>query len=273
MKKLLFLGLLLFPLFFMSACTSQNLQIKSDYISLACLVDSEGVTMEVEFGYDNDRIKSYPQNEVEIFKEKLKNGIETLRNEFLLTLALKYTQNPVQEFAINRGVTLSQVKLEEGMVGFEIRYNSLSAWNYYNSSDKTDSENEGFYLIKKVSSEGDFPFASTLSNGKTIGEKYKNVYLSSLEGLSFEKLETSMYCPSFIYDYATFSPRLKSNATAKIEGRLYHHMWIKDDFEGEKIQLWQYKINYSMWMFLAIFFTIVPCVIYVCIQLYKEKKG
>lgn len=273
MKKLLFLSLFLFPLFFMSGCEEKNVQIKSDYISLALLIDSESVTMSVEFGFDGERMAGYPQSEVGIFKENLKNGIENLRKEFLLTLALKYTQNPIQEFAINRGVTLSQVSFGEENVGFTIKYNSLSAWKYYNSSSKTEEEKEGFYLVKKLESEGDFPFSSTLTDGRSVGEKYKEVYISSLKNLSFENIELERYAPSFVYDYATFSPSLRSNATTKSNGRLYHHIWIKDILEGEKISLWQYKINYSMWMLLAIVLTILPCVIYVSIQLYKEKKG
>lgn len=272
MKKLLFLSLTITSLFFLSACGGQSVKIKDDYISLSCLVDRGGVVMGVEFGFDEERLNGYPQGEVCLFKDNLKGGIENIRSEFLLTLALKYTQNPIQEFAINRGVTLSQVGFRENSVGFTIKYNSLSAWNYYNSSndDKGESK-EGFYLIKKVASEGNFPFASILSNGKTMGEKYKNVYISALKDLSFEDQEKGAFVPTFVYDYATFSPHLKSNANQKVSAKLYHHIWIYDDVSGAKIQLWQYKINHGMWMLFAILFTIPPCLIYVSIQIYREK--
>lgn len=283
MKKIVFLGLILFSLFFLPACKNQEIQIKSDYIALSCLAGEDKVVMEVEFGFDKTRLASYPQKEVAVFKSRLKENVEKLRNEFLISLALKYTQNPVQEYAINRGVLLSQVALKDDNAGFKITYNSLSAWKYYNSSSSGEKgedgaskqENSKPFLIKKVSSSGTFVFGEKLSTGKNLGEKYKSAYLSALKDLTLENIEKTAYKPCFVYDYATTSHHLKSDASKQVfvDG-LYHHIWVKEEpmLDNARINLWQYAVNYGLWQLLAILVTIIPCAVIVYRQLKKERR-
>lgn len=275
MKKIIFLILILSSLFFLPACEQKKVDINDDYIAISCLSIDDGVTMGVEFGFCGERLKNYSKSDVVMFKEKLKTNVENLRNEFLITLALKYTQNPIKEFAINRGVVLSQVKIEDNSARFSIRYTSVSSWNYYNSQGAKEAvQDEEFYLIKKVKSEGEFPFSATLSNGTTMATKYKNIYLSALEGLSIEESEEKSYCPQFIYDYTTTASRLKSNADIVTSGSVNRHIWVKEESELEdrEILIWQYQVNYPFWYLFAILLTIIPCAVYVVFQLIKEKK-
>lgn len=274
MKKIIFLILILSSLFFLPACGKKDVNINDDYIALSCLSIDDGVTMGVEFGFCGERWKEYSRSDEVIFKERLKANMENLRNEFLITLALKYTQNPIKEFAINRGVVLSQVIIEDECARFSIRYTSIPAWNYYNSQGGEKEKQEGFYLIKKVQSEGEFPFSATLSNGITMATKYKNIYLSSLEGLSIEERESRAYCPQFIYDYRATASRLKSNADIVTSGSINRHIWVKEesDLKNSEILIWQYQVNYPFWYLFAILLTIIPCAVYVTFQLIKERK-
>lgn len=282
MKKIIFLGLILFSLFFLPACKSQEVQLKSDYIALSCLAGDEKVVMEVEFGFDEARLSTYPRKEVAIFKNRLKENVEKIRSEFLISLAIKYTQNPVQEYAINRGVLLSQVALKEGNIGFQITYNSLSAWKYYNSSsnsgqseDSPKQDDKKLFLIKKEIRTMAFVFGEKLSTGKNVGLKYKDAYLSALNNLSFENIEKTAYKPCYVYDYATSYYHLKSDSSKQVVSNgLNHHIWIKEEslLDGATIKLWQYEVNYGLWQLLAILFTTIPCAGIVFHQLRKEKR-
>lgn len=231
--------------------------------------------MEIEYHFDEERFLNYPQEEVGEFKIKLKENVEEVRNEFLISLALSYTQNPNPEFAINKGVTLSQVRLAPSSVSFSIVYNSLASWVYYNGGGES-GQDTSFYLVKKLSSEGDFPFSQQLSKGLLVGDKYINKYLSALTSFSFATQERQAYNPKFIYDRASGGGQLKSNANGVIySGGLYHHLWIveREELQGTKVKLWQYDVNYGMWYLFALAFTLLPCGIYVGVQLYKERKG
>lgn len=229
--------------------------------------------MEVEFGFDEDRFSSYLQDEVAKFKSNLKENISTIRSEFLISLALKYAQNPNEDYSINKGVILTPVLIKEGGAGFSIIYTSLNAWRYYNPSTAQNEEG-GVYLVKKIASEGDFVFSSHRANGESVGERYMNAYLSSLKELSFEGEEKEAYSPCFMYDYATQSARLYSNGQTVYSAGLYHHVWIKnwDELANAKIKLWQYDVNYGLWQLLALALTILPCLIYVAFILIKERR-
>lgn len=279
MKKIMFLSLVVFSLFFLTSCKSESIELKKDYISFSCIA-KERVTLEIEFGFDDERLSNYPREEVQQFKLNLKKNVENLRNEFLILHALQYTQNPIQEYAINKGVFLSPVACRENSVGFLIEYSSLSAWQFYNSSSKDNQQSSNkycsnFYLVRKIENTGKFVFAQTMSNRKTLGEKYKEMYLSALSSLTFESIEIRQYNPCFVYDYATTSSGLRSDAEKQVvSSQLYHHVWIKEgnNFADAKICLWQYDVNYGLWQFLAMAICLIPCAIIVALQLKKERQ-
>lgn len=277
MKKIFLIGLCLCSLFLFTSCkSSEQAKPLKDYIALSCYLEENRVETNIEFGYDGQRFQKRPTSEVVKFKKRLKENIETLRNEFLLSFAIKFSQNPIDEFAINKGVFLSQVVCEGDNVGFNIIYSSIASWRYYNSSSKEGNLDKGVTFIKKIENCGVFPFAGLMSNGKRLGEKYKQAYSSALKGLTFETIEKREYDPYFIYDYATYSSRLKSDCQIyKHSNGLYHNIWIKsgEKYKNATIKLWQYEINYGSWQLIAILICIIPCGVYIYIQNQKEKQA
>ena len=276
MKKLSFVALIIFSLFFIPACGKISKPLGEDYIALCTSAGQTSITMTVEYSFSQERFNARNKEEVLIFKENFMQNIETIRNEFLFSIALRYTENPIEEFALNRGVVLSGVTYKkDNVVSFSICYNSYASWNYYNNRSEGKSENNSTFFLKKIESEGVFPFAQKLTSGKLVGEKYKGIYVDALKGLTFEKEEKKQYNPSYVYDYATFSGGLKSNCDSEsYSNGLYHNLWIKSESEYQtaSIKLWQYSVNYGMWYLLALVGTLVPCMIIVAIKLKKEKK-
>ena len=189
---------------------------------------------------------------------------------------MKYSQNPAEEFAINKGVMFTNVSFaKENNVGFKIIYKSFDAWKYYNSSSKSE-ERKGLYLIKKVESKGDFPFAINYSSGQKVGERYKEMYLSALGNLSFKEEETTLYKPDFVYDYATSSSKLRSNCDKRVYSNgLYHNIWIEseEEYKDAQIVLWQYMVNNGLIQLIIISLSVIPC-LWLCIrQIKKENRS
>jgi len=289
MKKVVLSCFLIFSLLILSACGKiQNVQIDEDYIMLSISQNIDGsATQSIVFSVNSDFVRDNSksiQEELK-FKQNLIKNVEGIRNEFLLSFAVIYMQNPIEEYKINRGVLLSQVgyNADGDYVGFELTFTSLGAWQYYHSSNNSLENQEKTSKNHKISniffqkqeSKGEFPFCSVLSDRNKIGDKYKDCYLKSSQGLSFENIITQNYKPDFVYDYSTYYSKFHSNAHSQFKGNdnKYHHVWVEDDLENCKlIELTIYSFSKGWWIFFALLICLTSMFIAIILLKFKEKK-
>lgn len=269
MKKIfIFLSLLIliFPIFASHNLTISNgekVEVKEDFILLSLDVSSAPI-QSIQFSLSNqllDKCNLTESEKIE-FIDSLIEKVDMIRTEFLLNLTLKYIQNPISEFKINDGVILSSVVYdsEQSLVGFKIVYQSMAAFNYYNSSSKsTKPLNRGNIFIQKYTSTSLFPFCGevNLGGGRTImaGERYKNFFTSAASGQDYYQTLCQFYSPVYIYDYVV-NGKLSSNAqyVAKDE-RGVHHVWLTSENELQSkptISLSIAIINRAAWFLTAL---------------------
>lgn len=278
MKKLVLVFALMFSLSFFCGCSGETMDFPKQYIFSGIENGSDGkIIQQLSFAVDSaliGKVASSQKEELE-FKRKLIDGVGALRTQFLLNFALIYLNAPQEDCKIGDGVKLTPARYVEktDCVSFEIIF-TVKAWNFYHSSPSDDScEKKDSLFIKKVTSEGPFPFSLPDNNGKTVAENYKSVYLKAGEGLSFKDEIADKYNPSFVYLYSTESHKIKTNAEITFENNgKYRHVWIKnyDQIDGSKINLYYYKINPPMWIACAVILPSLALIIYLVII--KVKK-
>lgn len=258
-----------------------------DYILLSLDFSRTGtVTQSIKFSVNSKHIKEL-SNDLENFKSNLIKEVNNIRNEFLFSYTLFYIQNPNENFKLNQGLLLTDVTFDQSndTIGFDIIFTSLPSWNYYHSSSNSSSENDnlnkGNIFFTKNLSEGIFPFSSSVlineSEKMLVGERYRQKYIESANGLSFYNLLKSEYKPSFIYNYSTPYSNIHSNSNYEFKDSAgqYHHVWLVeyDNLdENNSILLYNYTINYGMWYLLALLIVAIPTTIFVCFYLIKEKQ-
>lgn len=269
-----------FPLFF-NGCSPQNeFSCGEDYIFLAVGMTSDGkMKQELSFSLNSERLSEYLTKKEEVdFKKSLCENIGGLRNQLLLSFALVYMANPVEEFKIGRGLILSDVTIddENDCAGFVITFSSLASWKYYHGSSQKEQQENGIYLIRKNSSSGQFPFSACVKNGEDeilLGEKYKNVYLDALKLADKSKEVKALYNPNFIYDYFSPFSHLHSNCDYNFnKDGIYHNVWLVENnnlSQDNTISLYSYSINYGLWYLSALIVTLLPCGV---ILILKHKK-
>ena len=225
------------------------------------------VTQSLNFSVNSEKIKKKSQNNSEYltFIANLVENIKTIRDNFLFTIALKYMQNPNEKYKINDGVVISNVLYltQSDSVGFVIKYYSLDCWNYYhepNNNQEVNNESKNIF-IKKTVSKSQFVFSNNMDDEMMVGKKYKDLYLSSAKGLSFEN-DLNDYSPDFVYSYSTPYKKLHSNADMQFSNNeLYYHIWKVNDGElgkEKEISVWQNEINYGMWYLFALIIVLLP---------------
>ncbi len=275
----------IFSLSFLFGFAPKPLKSTDDFIILSLDTSSNGRTTQgVYFSINSKRINNISSSiKEEInFKNNLKKQVETIRNEFLFSFALTYLQNPIEEYKINQGVVLSPVAVnaDADMIGFQIIFTSAGAWNYYHQSNGGQSANgRDNIFLSKISSEGLFPFSAEVKTSETqtitAGERYKQMYLSSAEELSFKGQLQEEYNPTFVYDYSSFNKKLRSNANAKFadNNHHYHHVWAETDCQkAEKICLYYYNINKGVWIAFATALPLLGMGITIAVIKHKENK-
>ncbi len=273
MKKFALIFILIFSLsFFCTGCQKrEEVIIADDYIMLSLHQSSNGgMRQSIKFSLNSKRLKeiSASMQEELTFRRNLIKEIDKIRNEFLFTYAIKYVSNPIEQYKINQGVILTDVTYEEkgDYAGFEIYFTSSGAWNYYNSNDSQSEDekkpctNKGNIFYKKIVNSGIFPFSSqvkTDTEAKLVGEIYRERFLSSAKGLSFEnKLREEYHC-QYLYDYGSLFQKLNSDAQIQYYGsdKKYHHVWVVEEEKLSKenqIKLSMVQINRGWWIFFAV---------------------
>ncbi|MBQ8444667.1 MAG: hypothetical protein IJX25_04875 [Clostridia bacterium] len=284
MKKFIFIFTLIFSLSFFCGCKGESFVMPSDSIFTGINFFSNGeISQVVAISVDSDYIDSVAKSGESVqFKSNLLSQMENLRQKFLLTYAIVYIQNPIEELQIGRGVKLTPVsyKEENDFVYFEIIFSSTLAWQYYHNAltEGADINESMPFLMEKKSNTTLFPFSSLDANGTPAGESYKNIYLSSSEGLSFEDKVKENYSPCYIYQYGTYSNKIKSDGNYKfLSDGINYHIWVadEDELQGKSTTIYYYKINKGGWLLLALIIPTAGLVIYlICIKIkIKKEKG
>ena len=284
MKKFLLTFILIFSLSFLWGCSQpEEVKIDNHYIMLSLDFNANGrAKQSIVFGLSSDflRENSKSLQEELLFKQNLIKNVETLRNEFLFSFALKYMSNPIDEYKINQGVLLSQVGYnEEGdYVGFEITFTSLGAWQYYHSNgSNNESENKTkggniFYL--KQEAKGEFPFSTTINEDQRVGEKYKDCFISAGQNLSFADKIQKTYNPQYVYNYSTYYSRLHTNADVQFKGndKQFHHIWIEESLEdSEEIILSTFVVYKGWWILFTLIISLGCMFVSILYIKYYEK--
>ena len=277
MKKLALAVVIIFSLFFCVSCGHGAGSLDySDFIMLSLDISSNGqIVQSLDFSVNSSQIDSLSESEEEKLKfiSNLTSQINDLRTEFLFSYTLKYIQNPVEEYKLNKGllITGSAYNSSTDTVGFNLIFTSLGAWNYYHSSGENEEEEDnGNIFLKKSVSGGLFPFSNSIKLNEEesiyVGERYRQKYIESAEGLSFKSELEANYSPELIYNYSTFYSRLHSDCDFNFTDSSghTHHVWTvnSNSLTGENsIEVYSYQINTGMWYLFALIKTIVLAVI------------
>lgn len=291
MKKIFALFCLLFLLFPIVSSNKINLasdgerqETGADDIIMLSLSSSSTPVQSIAFSISGELCDRAGLNALQRseFIDCLLQKIDHLRTEFLLSLSLKYLQNPIEQYKINKGVTLTAVSYNDNssLIGFSIIYDSHASFNYYNSSSSSSSSGDtqrGNYFIKKYISQGKFPFSSQFAGqNTTIGQRYKEIFLSAAEGKDYYQAISQNYSPKFVYDYAVVNDKLKSNANFITKSaEQTHHIWIVDEqnlTNANDIQLSLTMVNRGAWYLTALIVVMAVTIICIFIELKIRPK-
>ena len=283
-KYVIFLLIFAICPFVLVGCDQKNEIELDDYIFLNLDYQSGKVSFHLYFSVDESGL-SYQGGEIEKqkFLKNLEKNIETIRMEYLFSLALIYIQNPIEEYKINSGVLISPViySHEKGLIGFDINYTSLRAYRYYSNSPPSsgDNKNQGNIFLYKHSSTGQNPFSVPISigQGQTIptGERYKNMVIESFSGTNYGQEYIASYNPSFVYDYSCPYSYIKTDADVKLkQNNTYHNYWIENDLEGKTITLTlQYLNLFTCQIFILATVLIGTFVAIIICKIIKKKRS
>ena len=146
--------------------------------------------------------------------------------------------------------------------GFNIIFKSFDAWRFYHSNGQEQEKNDnGTIFIKKNVSQSEFIFSSKTIEGEMVGEKYKDIFITSANGLSFEN-KMQDYQPDFVYSYSSPYHNLRSNSDIKFSnsGSSYHVWKVEEKNLGKDndIKIWYSEINYGLWYIVVLAIVLVP---------------
>lgn len=288
MKRFAISMLLIISLSFLYGFAPKTTAVEGDdYIMMSLDISSNGqIVQSIDFSLNSERLSKHSKSVKEEldFKNSLVKQIETIRNEFLFGFALTYLASPNEEYKINKGVVLTTVALdqENDSVGFKMGFSSLNAWNYYHSSKEGEKEDKKQNIfLNKVESKGVFPFSAQMKISETqsisVGNRYKNLYLSAGQNLSFSEVLNVEYNPIFIYNYSSFNRKLHADSDYSFTdnaGHL-HHLWLVDGQslnENNSINIYYYIINKGVWLIFAITIPLLIMTTAIIIIKLKEKR-
>ena len=283
MKKYLIFIVMIFSLFCLVGCNKkENVEIQKSYIMIATKISREGeVVQEISYGVNLPLIKSLSKTASEeiSFVSSLTAKLKKLRENYLFKFALRYLENPIEEYKINKGVKLTEAvySTNTDSVGFKIIF-SKGAFSYYNKSQvESKKQTQKNLFINKEETTSNFIFSEEDEEYGNVGERFKQDYLSSAKGLSFEKELEKTYNPDFIYGYITPYLQIKSNCNyfTKYNGDFYHFWIVKNSFLINKntIKIWILQINYGFWYITILASVLIPLFISLIIRFLIIKKN
>ena len=211
--------------------------------------------------------------EIEGFKYFLKSRIDILSESY------KTKAEGVE------GVNVSDVKYysEYDAIGFEISFESLSAYNQFFESDSEDSgddtkkEQSGFFVTKTFY-EVNFPFqANTV---ETFSLLYSVTLSSWAETFSIDVqkldyLRQVFENMTYVYEIATTQKGIYSDNMYQ-SGGIYYNVFEKTKAEisdDAKISFWTQSINKGWWYFFALVLTLIATIsALIWIKIKNKKK-
>lgn len=258
------------------------------YIQVQTVSYSNGAVMQGFYFSVNENFlveSGATETDVQGFRITLKSKINSLKNLMIANFTLIYLENPKAEFSIGEGGGLEILSIydkAEDVYGFQLKFNSKEAWDFYHpktdneQGDENPTEQESFIIT--IRSQGQNIFAQEIAGFEgTVGEYFQQIYLSAVQGIDVSQT----YNPLLVYDYAISSSKVRSNADSTYidANGLYHHIWqrtIQSSVENDQIVLYYYQVQ-TQWWYLAIIgaaitFVLVGCGTLLIYNRYKNKK-
>lgn len=255
---IIFSLLLLLPMVFFSTNTKAYAQAEDDYIQNTITVREDG-KVSVSILMSCHLPNSFPTSVKVGFKIQLEALLNIDIEEKKLELNEKYLLEENEKFNPEKVVSFGTAGGKiDNYVGYEIIYNSVDSFRYYNTLKY--SYKEGFFT-DKVSQVLNNPFNDMIEvdgTTKTVAQKYKDIYKSAATTVA-ETFKTSFdsiineYSPYFYNDYMTLNRRTKSNANsiAQDSDNYYHHIWVSDDnFTPDDAMKLSLNVIHAGWWYL-----------------------
>lgn len=202
-----------------------------DYICISQEPFSNGrIAWSLDFGL-NTEAKGLKEEEKGTYRVNIQLMVQKLYEAKRAEIEKIYAENPVEEFKPQDCIRVSipVYVQDKDSVGFSFIYQSAEVFDFYNSKPTDINKvSDNLFLkiqVKKII----FPFAERLQvEGVTmnLATYYRNLFIKACEGLSIESTIAQIYDPQFIFDYANYSNKVKSNAdlTYTNAGK-FHHAW------------------------------------------------
>lgn len=272
-----------------SSCR-EKVVFPSSSISLSMAYTSSGqITQSIECSLQTQNMQNLSVNDglIEEIKGNMINALSTLRNEFYLSFLLAYSLSPNKDFKIGDNVFIGEpfYNSQADMVSFIIIYKNINVFTFFQGGGQVDKEeqtptNFGVRFVDRVTIEGDFPFANKFVDAggqtSTTGERYLSIYKSCFNLTLPEALCKKLDTPSFVYDYATIYPNVRSNADMVLQnGQMYHNIWIcnQDNYKNTKIKLTS-TVIYTGWWYLTLLVSLIVIlgVVWIIVKIKNRRR-
>ncbi len=223
--------LLVLPCFFNSSISARAVNYSGDYICISLQPTSNGnISWGINFGLNTEG-RNLQDDEKATYRLNMQIMVHNLQDEIKSKFETIHLANPKEEYKIkSNDFTVPIYDQKTDSVGFKINFHSNEMYAFYMAKAGDKNLVASNIFLSHQTKKSLFPFAElvdTQDGPKTLARYLKNEVVSACQGLSIEQ-SMLIYDPQFIYDYATFSNRIKSNADFNYkEGDKYHHVWVE----------------------------------------------
>ncbi|MBO5022010.1 MAG: hypothetical protein J6C53_00815 [Clostridia bacterium] len=205
---------------------------RGDYILISVENQADGkVAWALEFGLNTQKRNLADENEKALYRVQIQTMLQKVYQEKREEIENIYALNPTEQFKPADNITLTTPIYDQkaDCVNFKFFFKNAEVYNFYNAkeTDQRKADKNIFYQQQIVSTV--FPFAEVMQTPlgeMNLARYYLNLYITACSGLSIaDKMQN--YDPEFIFDYATPSKKIKTNAEIQYTDAvgLYHHAW------------------------------------------------
>ena len=245
MKKILLILAFIIVGVSLTGCGTKQLN-SSEYILLSVATTNEGaIGQSLQFSVGTQKLKNQglTEEQVQAFIGKLKQNVQTFRDEYLLNFMLIYNSKPDPKFKIGSAVVVTKVDYlkESDTVGFDIVFTSQEGWQFYHTGQGVGGVSHDYVIAHQTSSTGEYPFSSMVGQ-QTVAERYVEAYKSAID-IEME------YSPDLIYDYALPTGYIKSDCDYRIvQDGFYHNVWLRNlqNYKDATITLYNVTLNNAL---------------------------
>ncbi len=202
---------------------------RGDYICLSCENYNDGrVAWGIEFGLNTEKRGLADDDEKATYRVKIQTMLQEIFLEKRAEIEGIYALNSVEGMSPVECITYTNPLYDQqaDCAGFKFFFKNAQAYNFYNTKENDESKVIDNIFINKQIKRTIFPFAQMADGDSTIARHYLDMFIKACEGLSIENA-IKTYDPEFIFDYSSYSKKIKSNADLKYtdaSGK-YHHAW------------------------------------------------